>query len=102
VFFRRVLYSRPMLTGTELRARRTKLGLTQSELAQKLEVSANTVARWERDEVGVPGMTDLALKALESQSGRRAKKPTSKKKRYGRRSQSVTTKEKQGGRWRRG
>lgn len=71
-----------MLTGTELRARRTKLGLTQSELAEKLEVSANTVARWERDEVGIPGMTDLALKELESRSsGPRAKKPTAKKKR---------------------
>lgn len=71
-----------MLTGGELRARRIALGLTQSELAEALEVSANTVARWEREEVGVPGMTDLALQALELKPGRpHTKKPTAKKKR---------------------
>jgi len=71
-----------MLSGAELRARRIALDLTQSELAEALEVSTNTVARWERDEVGVPGMTDLALKTLESRTRRsESKKPAPKKKR---------------------
>jgi transcriptional regulator with XRE-family HTH domain len=71
-----------MLTGRELRARRIALDLTQSELGEALEVSTNTVARWERGEVGVPGMTDLALKTLESKRVRpHTKRPVTKKKR---------------------
>ena len=38
------------MTGTELRRRRMRLGLSQAELAQRLGVAANTVARWERGE----------------------------------------------------
>jgi transcriptional regulator with XRE-family HTH domain len=41
------------LTPTELRTRRHILGLTQRELAVVLQVSANTVARWERGELRV-------------------------------------------------
>lgn len=41
------------LKGHEIRALRTRLGLTQKALAGKVEVSSNTVARWERDELGV-------------------------------------------------
>lgn len=41
------------MTGTELKAQRTRLGLTQLELAAKLGVTANSVARWERGERGI-------------------------------------------------
>jgi transcriptional regulator with XRE-family HTH domain len=41
---------RPILASTDLRARRRALGLTQAFLAAELDVSANTVARWERGE----------------------------------------------------
>lgn len=44
------------------------MNLTQAELAAKLGVSANTVARWERDESAIPPYLILALKALKKQT----------------------------------
>ena len=41
------------MTGAELRRVRQNLGLTQVELAQKLGTTSTSVARWERDEVGI-------------------------------------------------
>jgi transcriptional regulator with XRE-family HTH domain len=38
------------MKGKQLRAIRDKLGWTQVEMAAALKVTANTVARWERDE----------------------------------------------------
>ena len=35
------------MTGTDLRTIRTRLGLTQEELGQRLGVRKNTVWRWE-------------------------------------------------------
>lgn len=42
------------MRGTALRRVRKALGLTQVAFAQRLGVTGNTVARWERDEVGIP------------------------------------------------
>ena len=41
------------MEGKELRLIRYRLGLTQVELAQAVDVTANTVARWERGELRV-------------------------------------------------
>ncbi len=41
------------MEGNELRLLRNRLGLTQVELAQAVDVTANTVARWERGELRV-------------------------------------------------
>ena len=41
----------PAMKGKQLRAIREHLGLTQTEMAEKIGVSMNTIARWERDEV---------------------------------------------------
>ncbi len=41
------------MTGTALRRRRRQLGWTQVQLAAKLGVTSNTVARWERSEVRI-------------------------------------------------
>src|SRR3972149_2659119 len=61
----------------ELRARRQSLNLTQRALAQALDVSRNTVARWERGEltIGNPAMLLLALERLERARGRSAPAP---------------------------
>jgi predicted ATPase/DNA-binding XRE family transcriptional regulator len=54
-------------TPAEIRGRRRALGLTQADLAAVLDVSANTVARWERGElrVGRPGLVVRCLERLE-------------------------------------
>ena len=41
------------MTGNELRRIRDRLGLTQAAFAERLGVTPNTVARWERDEVSI-------------------------------------------------
>jgi transcriptional regulator with XRE-family HTH domain len=41
------------MTGQQLRARRQAAGLTQVALAERLRVTSNTVARWERNEVRI-------------------------------------------------
>ena len=50
---RPALPGRELQEGADLRRRRRALGLTQVELAEHLGVSPNTVARWERGELGV-------------------------------------------------
>jgi transcriptional regulator with XRE-family HTH domain len=58
-----------MMIGAELKARRESLGLSQAELAEKLDVAPNTVARWERGELRIanPGMLKWALIAIENE-----------------------------------
>lgn len=51
------------------------MGLTQQGLANKLKVTRNTVARWERDEMTIPGFLHLALKTLECEAAKAAKAP---------------------------
>lgn len=63
------------MKGAKLRERRLALGLTQQGLAGKLKVSRNTVARWERDEMAIPGFLHLALKTLECESAKTNKNP---------------------------
>jgi DNA-binding transcriptional regulator YiaG len=56
------------LDGVTLRQKREQLNLSQLELARKLSVSPNTVARWERGELKIehPGMLQLALGSLQN------------------------------------
>jgi transcriptional regulator with XRE-family HTH domain len=57
------------MTGEEIKERRLKLGMTQSELAEALGVALNTVSRWELGTSRPEGarMLDLALTQLEWQ-----------------------------------
>ena len=56
-----------IITPEEIKTRRVNLALSQIELAEKLTVSQNTIARWERGELEPehPGMLILAFQALE-------------------------------------
>jgi transcriptional regulator with XRE-family HTH domain len=54
------------MTGEELRKRRQAIGLTMGALAEELRVSQNTVARWERGLVRMPGMIELLLPTIEA------------------------------------
>jgi len=51
------------MDGKQLKAIRKKLGWTQVELATELRTTANTVARWERDERGI---TEPMAKLIET------------------------------------
>ena len=56
------------MTNAELKSLRTRLGLTQAALAEAVRVVPNTLARWERGELGIP---DWAAERLDvvSRSG---------------------------------
>jgi transcriptional regulator with XRE-family HTH domain len=60
----------PATAGSRLRDLRQHLHLTQAEFANRFSVTANTVARWERDELGMSksteGLIDLIVLALET------------------------------------
>jgi predicted ATPase/DNA-binding CsgD family transcriptional regulator len=68
------------LGPAELRRRRRALGLTQAQLAERLAVSANTVARWERGELrlGHPRQVARTLARLERTSQRSARQQDQK------------------------
>ena len=51
------------MTNSELKALRKRLGLTQAELARAVSVAPNTLARWERGELGIPAW---AIERLDS------------------------------------
>ena len=54
------------MMGSEIRQVREELNLTQEQLAVELGVTANTLARWERNAVGVQHdkMLRLALQKI--------------------------------------
>jgi transcriptional regulator with XRE-family HTH domain len=49
------------MKGNDLRALRERMGMTQERFAQELFVTRNTIARWERDEIGMPSVLERAL-----------------------------------------
>jgi transcriptional regulator with XRE-family HTH domain len=61
------------VTGQELREKRVALNMTQLELSKMLGISANTVARWERNEVMIPPYLPLALKSILKKPGPKSK-----------------------------
>ena len=50
------------MTGEILKAVRTKLGLTQTQLGEKLGVARNTVTRWE---MGIRSIPEPVVRLLE-------------------------------------
>ncbi len=53
------------MNGKELKEKRNDLSLTQEQLANELNVTGNTVARWERDEMKIPSFLHLAIETIE-------------------------------------
>jgi transcriptional regulator with XRE-family HTH domain len=54
------------MTKDELKKRRERLGLTQTELAAILGFASNTVSGYETGRMEVPKFMDLVLEALEA------------------------------------
>jgi transcriptional regulator with XRE-family HTH domain len=56
------------VTPAELRERRVALGLSQTELAELLGVTQNTVSRWEVGAHAIPLYLVLALERIEQRA----------------------------------
>ena len=65
------------MRNTELKSLRSRLGLTQAALAEAVGVVPNTLARWERGELGIPGWAAerLDASARSGSSGRAVSRP---------------------------
>ncbi len=55
------------MTARELKEQRAELGLTQEELAKRLQVNWRTVARYESGEAKIPHVVALALSEIKRQ-----------------------------------
>ena len=60
--------------GKELRAIRGRLKLTQAEFAELVGVSANTVARWERDEMTMRQRKARLIQSIDAAEKKRKKR----------------------------
>ena len=65
------------MTPTELKSLRSRLGLTQAALAEAVGVVPNTLARWERGELGIPNwaVERLGAASRSGSSGRAVTRP---------------------------
>lgn len=57
------------MNGAELREWRSRLGMSQEELARRLDVTRQSVYMWEKGDTKPPGMLRLALRWLEQECG---------------------------------
>ena len=60
---------RIVVTGSQLRAIRQGLALTQAALAEAIGVRPNTVARWERGEIGISEPTAKLVQIIAAERG---------------------------------
>ena len=64
------------MTGEKLKERREALGYSQEKLAKVLGIHAMTLSRWERGILEVPLYMGFALRTIEREKPRKAKKAT--------------------------
>jgi len=62
------------MTGKQLRVIRKRLRWTQAQIAEAVGVTSNTVARWERDEVGISEPIARLIQTVIAKGKKKAKK----------------------------
>jgi transcriptional regulator with XRE-family HTH domain len=53
-----------LMTAKDFRAMRLKRNYSQSQLAREFDVDVGTISRWEREEIKIPRLAELALVSL--------------------------------------
>lgn len=61
---RHLVLHRQALSAKEIRFLRKTLDLTQQELAHKLQTNSQSVARWEKGEYPIPGVSEKMLRII--------------------------------------
>lgn len=61
---RGIVLSKGAIDGKELRFLRTEMGMTQAQLSEKVDVDAQTVGRWEREETPVSSTAELVIRRI--------------------------------------
>jgi transcriptional regulator with XRE-family HTH domain len=61
------------MTGKELKAIRTRLKWTQREMAAAVGVAGNTIARYEREELGIKESTARLILSLRAKKKKKGK-----------------------------
>ena len=56
------------MDNNQLRERRSALGLSQTQLAQRLGVSLRSYQEWESGKTAIRRLVDLAMEALETRA----------------------------------
>ena len=69
----RTLRIRHAVTADEVRRLRKRLGVTQRELADMVGVAINSVARWERGELGIRESAARLMRLLVAQAPTKTK-----------------------------
>lgn len=60
----RVISNKKPVSAREFRFLRKQMGFTQEQLAKRLRVDGQTVARYEKDQTAIPGSTDAVMRFL--------------------------------------
>ena len=53
------------MEGDQLRLKRERLGMTQTELGKALDITLQSISRYERGEVAIPKIIELAMQSIE-------------------------------------
>lgn len=61
---RYLVHERKILTGDEIRFLRHELNMSQNTLASILDVTEQTVRRWEQDKLAIPRAADAVLRSI--------------------------------------
>ena len=61
---RGIVMSKGAISGNELRFLRTEMNMTQAQLSEKVDVDAQTVGRWEREDTSINSTAELVIRRI--------------------------------------